>query len=244
MTAEGNAASFGTYMVEHLRGCEARNADALDVVADRLLAAVRDGLRVHVTGTGHSSSLVLETFYRAGGLACVNPITHPGLIPLSGGIASTVLERSADLAEALLAQAAPREGEVAVVFSSSGANPLPVELARGLRAAGVWVVAVSSLPHLRAAPARAGIKLDDIADEVLDTGVPVGDAAFDSDGARTAPLSSLSSIFLWNLLLARIAERARSEGVELPLWTSANVAGGDERNADLLAKYRPIIPLL
>lgn len=244
MTHEGTAADFGAAMCDHLREAEHRNAATLDTVAERFVAAVGDGLRVHVTGTGHSSALVLEAFYRAGGLACINPITHPGLMPLSGALASTIIERNPDLAQVLLAQAAPRDGEVAVVFSSSGANPLPVELARGLSQAGVWLVAVSSLPHLRAAPARAGVKLDELADVVLDTGVPAGDAAFAVDEVRTAPLSSLTSIYLWNLLLARVTERARTEDVDLPVWTSANVQGGDERNAHLLAQYRPRIPLL
>jgi uncharacterized phosphosugar-binding protein len=239
-----DAADFGARMVDHLRAAEERNDEVVDRVVERVLATVGAGLRVHVTGTGHSSSLVLEAFYRAGGLACVNPITHPGLVPLHGAIASTVLERTAELAEGLLAQARPRDGEVAVIFSSSGANPLPVELARGLRAGGVWIVAVSSLPHLRAAPDRAGTKLDELAHVVLDTGVPAGDAAFEVGGMRTAPLSSLTSVFLWNLVLARLVERAYREGVELPLWSSANVEGGDRRNAALLAQYRPVIPLL
>lgn len=243
MGAEPDA-GFGARMVAHLRETEERNAEVLDRVADRLLATIRAGLRIHTAGTGHSSALVLETFYRAGGLACVNPITHPGLVPLAGAIASTAVERRDDLAAPLLAQAAPVEGETAIVFSSSGANPLPVAIARGLRQAGVGVVAVSSLPHLRAAPARAGVKLDEVADEVLDTGVPVGDAAYASGGTSTAPLSSLASTFLWNLVLARLADRAAAAGVELPVWSSANTEGGDERNADLLAQYRPRVPLL
>lgn len=243
MSAE-DAAVFGDTMRRHLAAVENANADALDAVAGRMLEVIRDEGRLHVAGTGHSSALVLEAFYRAGGLACVNPVTHPGLVPLSGAIASTVLERSADLAEVLLAQAAPRDGELAFVFSSSGANPLPVALARGFREAGVDVVAVSSLQHLRAAPARAGVKLDALADWIVDTDVPVGDAAFEAGGARTAALSSLSSVFLWNLLLARLAAGAERSGITLPLWTSANVEGGDERNAHLLAEYRPRIPLL
>lgn len=239
-----DAAAFGDTMRRHLDAVEEANADGLAAVAGRMLEVVRDDRRIHVAGTGHSSALVLETFYRAGGLACVNPVTHPGLVPLSGAIASTVLERNADLAEVLLAQARPRDGELAFVFSSSGANPLPVELARGFHDAGVDVVAVSSLPHLRGAPARAGVKLDSLADWLLDTDVPVGDAAFEAGGARTAALSSLTSVFLWNLLLARLAADAERAGVTLPLWTSANVEGGDERNAHLLAEYRPRISLL
>lgn len=239
-----DATAFGAGMVDHLRAAEQRNDEVVDQVVERVLATVHAGLRVHVAGTGHSSSLVLETFYRAGGLACVNPITHPGLVPLHGARASTVMERTGELAQGLLAQARPADGEVAVIFSSSGANPVPVELARGMRASGVWIVAVSSLPHLRAAPDRAGPKLDELADVVLDTGVPPGDAAFEVGNMRTAPLSSLTSVFLWNLVLARLVERADREGVDLPLWTSANVDGGDERNAALLEQYGRVIPHL
>lgn len=240
----GSAGAFGARMVAHLEEVEERNDEALDRVADRLLAAVRADLRIHAAGTGHSSALVLETFYRAGGLACVNPIVHPGLVPLAGAIASTALERRADLAEPLLAQAAPVEGETAIVFSSSGANPLPVALARGLRDAGVGVVAMCSLPQLRAAPARGEGKLDEVADELLDTGVPVGDAAYVDGRAATAALSGLTATFLWNLVLARLTDLASAAGIELPVWTSANTPGGDERNAHLLTRYRPRIPLL
>jgi uncharacterized phosphosugar-binding protein len=235
---------FGAVMREHLRVTEEANAAALDDVATRMMDAIERGARIHAAGTGHSSGLVLEAFYRAGGLACVNPITHPGLVPLSGGTASTVLERAEGLAEALVAQAAPSPDEVAFVFSSSGANPVPVALAQGLKAAGVWVVAMSSIPHLRAAPARAGVKLDTIADALIDTRVPVGDAAFTLEGMHTAPLSSLTSVYLWNLLLVRVTRLAGQRAVTLPLWTSANVTGGDERNAELLRRYRPSIGLL
>lgn len=235
---------FGVVMREHLASIGSANGPALDQVARRMLDTIADGGRIHAAGTGHSSGLVLEAFYRAGGLACVNPITHPGLVPLTGGMASTVLERAGDLADVLLAQAQPSDGELAVVFSSSGTNPVPVRLAEGLRDAGVWVVAVSSLPHLEAAPARSGVKLDAVADLVLDTAVPAGDAALTVGSMRTAPLSSLASIYLWNLLLARLADLARDRGFALPLWTSANVEGGDERNAELMRRYRPSIGLL
>jgi uncharacterized phosphosugar-binding protein len=208
-----------------------------------LEAVAADGL-IHVTGTGHSTALVLEGFYRAGGLACVNPVTHAALNPLQGGQASTLAERRDDLAGVLIGQAAPAAGEVAFVFSNSGVNPLPVALATGFRDAGARVVAVSSRRQMAASPARAQNKLDEIADVVLDTATPIGDAAFDAGHARTAAWSSLTSVYLWNLLLARLADLARMQAVELPLWTSANTPDGDERNAQLFATYRPRVRAL
>src|SRR6266496_1702825 len=187
--AAGAAAGggFGACMRAHLQRLEAHNTAALDTVAGRMLEVIGAGGVLHTAGTGHSVAMVLETFYRAGGLACVRPVFHPGLLPLSGGPASALRER------------------------------------------GVEVVAVTSLPHLRRAPARAGAKLDEVADHVIDTLVPPGDAAYRHDGVgvAAAPLSSLASVYAWNLLLARLVDRAAAARVDLPLWRSANLAGGD-----------------
>src|SRR6266536_5802891 len=237
---------FGAQALAHLALVEARNANVLDAVADRMLEVVTAGGVLHTAGTGHSVAMVLETFYRAGGLACVRPVFHPGLLPLSGGFASSLLERTKGLAALLAGQADARPGELAFVFSSSGANPVPVELAQCLREGGVEVVAVTSLPHLRQAPARAGAKLDEVADHVIDTLVPPGDAAYRHDGVgvAAAPLSSLASVYAWNLLLARLVDRAAAARVDLPLWRSANLAGGDAHNADLARRYRARVPAL
>lgn len=245
MTATARpAGAFGARLRDHLERVERGNAAVLDAVAGRMLSVIGAGGLLHTAGSGHSTALVLETFYRAGGLACVNPIVHPALSPLSGALASTRLERVDGLAEVLLGQARPDGGDVAVVFSNSGANPVPVQLAQGLRRAGCAVVAVTSLPCLRAAPDRAGAKLDTVADFLIDTQVPVGDAAYGEGAGRTAALSSLVSVYVWDVLLARLADAAAADGVDLPLWTSSNVPGGDERNAALARRYRGRVPLL
>jgi uncharacterized phosphosugar-binding protein len=240
----GAADGFGASMRAHLERVEAHNAGVIDEAAGRAFEVIGGGGVLLTAGTGHSLVMVMETFYRAGGLACVRPVFHPGLLPLAGGFASSLLERTTGLAAVLAAQADARPGELAFVFSSSGVNPVPVELARCLRAQGVGVVAVTSLPHLRQAPARAGVKLDEVADLVVDTLVPPGDAGYYRGGASTAPLSSLASVYVWNLILARLLDRAAATGVELPLWRSSNTPGGDAHNATLAQRYRPRIPAL
>jgi uncharacterized phosphosugar-binding protein len=102
------------------------------------------------------------------------------------------------------------------------------------------VVAVTSLAHLRQAPARAGVKLDEVADHVVDTLVPAGDAAYHRDRAATGPLSTLATVYLWNLLLARLVDRAAAAEVDLPLWRSSNSPGGDVHNASLASEQSGI----
>lgn len=231
-------------MREHLALAESHNEAALNLAADALYETIAaDGL-IHVAGTGHSAALVLETFYRAGGLACVKPIYDPRLFPLHGAFDSTAAERTAGLGHELAAAAQPQPGDSLVVFSNSGVNATPVELAAAFAATGATVVAVLSRPHMEQVPPRGSSKLADVAHIVLDTRAPYGDAAFRTGGTEVAALSSLTSIYLWNLLLARIAGRAEDDGHNLATWRSANTVGGDDANAANLERYRPRIPLL
>jgi uncharacterized phosphosugar-binding protein len=239
------AASFGRYMRDHLERVEAANAPTLDRLAEKMLDVVGDDGLMYVGGTGHSLAMVLETFYRAGGLACVQPLYHPSLLPLHGGQASTRCEHASGLARLMVGNHFPGPTDLAFIFSNSGVNSVPVELAEELSARGTPVVAVVSLTHLRAAPARAGHKIDEVADFILDTLVPYGDASYPTgDGSTTAGLSSLTGVYLWNLLLARVADRAVERGLRLPVWASSNVAGGAEQNIVLFDRYRHRVPEL
>jgi uncharacterized phosphosugar-binding protein len=226
-------------MKEHLDRVERHNADALDRASELLLGAVTSGGLVHAGGSGHSLAMVLEGFFRAGGLACVHPLYTPEISPLHGAWPATEAERRPGVAAPVMAAAEPRAGDVVVIFSNSGANPYPVELATAAHSHGLPVVAFVSGPSMAAAPARAGVKLGDVADLVIDTLVPPGDVSYPAGAPRTAALSSLAGVYLWNLLLTRMADRA-----ELPLWVSANVPGGDERNAELLERYSVRVPAL
>ncbi len=226
-------------MREHLGRLDPHNADALDEACELLLRAVLGGGLIHAGGSGHSLAMVLEGFFRAGGLACVQPLHAPEISPLNGAWPATEAERRSGVAAPVLEAAAPQPGDVVVIFSNSGANPYPVELAKTAVSLGLPVIAFVSGPSMAVAPARAGVKLGDVADVVLDTLVPPGDVSYPEAAPRTAALSSLSCVYLWNLLLARMADRA-----ELPLWVSANVPGGDERNAALLERYSVRVPAL
>jgi uncharacterized phosphosugar-binding protein len=233
------AASFGRFMRDHLERVEEANAATLDQVAEKMLDVVGDNGLLYVGGTGHSLAMVLETFYRAGGLACVQPLYHASLLPLHGGQESTLCEHAPGLARLITGNLRPGPTDLAFIFSNSGVNFVPVELADELSAQGTPVVAVVSLTHLRAESARAGHKIDEVAEFVLDTLVPYGDASYPTgDGSTTAGLSSLTGVYLWSLLLARVADLAIERGLRLPIWASSNVAGGAEQNIVLFDRYR------
>ena len=221
----------------------ARTGPVTDAAALLLRTIRGDGI-IHTAGAGHSLAMVCETFYRAGGLAPVRPLWETPVLPLAGAVPSTKAEREPGRGAAILHAAAPQPHDVVVVFSTSGRNPYPVEIAAEAATLGVPVIAVTSLAASAQANDRSGSRIADHATVVLDTAVPPGDVVYPAAAARTGAVSTVLGAYLWTLVLAELDDLATAEGLELPLWTSSNVPGGDERNAGLLARYGPRIPEL
>src|SRR3569833_3636890 len=128
-------------MREHLDRVERHNADALEQASRLVLGAVTEGGLGYAGGSVHSLAMVLEGFFRAGGLACVYPLYTPEVSPLHGAWPATETERRSGVAAPVMAAGDPRPGDVVVIFSNSGANPNPVEIAPAARSYGLPVVA-------------------------------------------------------------------------------------------------------
>jgi uncharacterized phosphosugar-binding protein len=219
--------------------------------AARLLAGSLDGEEpdrmIHVFGCGHSHLMAEEAFWRAGGLVPVHPILDPNLT-LLGGLRASPLERLEGYARVLLTGEELRPGEVMVVFSNSGINAVPIEVALVAKEAGLRVVAVTSLAHSKGVEPRhsGGQRLFELADVAIDTHAPAGDAAVDlselaggAKGHRVAPLSTAIGVLVWNALVAEVAYLRRVAGAEPSFFVSQNVPGGDEANEALISRYRP-----
>jgi uncharacterized phosphosugar-binding protein len=237
--AEGTVLQrFVNAVSDHLTGVVDANASRLRQAAEILLDSGRSGGLVYAAGSGHSLAGVLETFYRAGGLPFVRPLWDLELLPLNGAERSTAAERRPGLGDRLVREASVGARDTVVIFSNSGINHVPVEMALAARDVGARVIAVTSVTASDAAPLRAGRRLHELADVVLDTRVPPGDASWPPDAPRTAPLSSLCNTLLWDALLVLCAER--DPGV--PFWRSANATG--PTNDELIERYRATVPEL
>ncbi len=79
--------------------------------------------------------------------------------------------------------------------------------------------------------------LHDLADVVIDNGGSVGDAVVRIDGLPTAvgPTSTVVGAAIVNALVAETVERLVRAGFTPDVFTSANLAGGDDLNARILA---------
>jgi uncharacterized phosphosugar-binding protein len=216
--------------------------EALEAVASAIADVVSaDGL-VYLTGSGHAHMMAEEPFYRAGGLAAVHPILVPSLMLHEGAVRSTRLERLPGLAREVLADTALGPGDLLIVASNSGRNAYPVEAALVGRERGATVVALTSVPHGSRVTSRhpSGRALREIADLVLDTGAPYGDAAVPLGDARptVGPVSTVVGAFLLNAAFARASELLFERGADPDLFASANLETGESLPAERLEAWR------
>ena len=201
---------------------------ASDAVADVIC---RDGL-VHVFGCGHSHLAALDTFYRAGGLACVSPVLDEDLMLHDGAAKSSRMEKMPGIAAEVYRRHDVKAGDLFVVISASGKNAAPVEMLRAAKADGVKTVAISSSAYR----AHGAVLLDE-ADIPIDCKVPHGDAVIEVGTAKMGGLSTYASLFIINSILIEGAQKALARGVTPPIYVSGNVEGGTARNVVLEARY-------
>ncbi len=242
------AAGYLSRVAEVLADAARAELGTIRVAAGRIAERLAAGGMVHAFGTGHSHLLAEELFYRAGGLARVNPLLVEDLMLHRSAAGSTAHERRAGLAARLFAEHPMAAGDVLVVASNSGGSRVAVELAELARSAHVLVVAVTSRAHGRSASARAvpGPRLADVADLVLDThGVP-GDALVHVPGVDrpVGPTSTVVGAALLNAVVVQVVAELAARGIDPEVFASSNVADGDEVNAGLVARYRDRVPAL
>jgi uncharacterized phosphosugar-binding protein len=206
-----------------------------------------DGL-VHLFGTGHSRIPVEEMFPRYGSYPGFNPIVelsmtfHTQVVGANGQRQAMAIERMSGLAEAILANFHFGPHDLMIVFSVGGATAVPIEMARGARARGLRVVAVTSLAQSPADDPDVGTgrRLADEADLVIDLCTPPADALIALDGVDTpvGPGSTLSAVAVANSIKVRTAQLLVERGALPPTITRASVVGAERSRALFDAAYQ------
>lgn len=219
----------------------ADNTGPVAVAADLIAEAMGRGRPVYVFGASHAGLMAQDLFYRAGGLVPVVPILPAGLMLNERPVQRTShLERTPGVAATFMADVPLEAGDVVIVISVSGRNPVPVEVATYARERGATVIALTAVAFSASQPARGGQRLYEVADIVLDLPVLPGDAVLELDGldVRVGPTSSAVGVAMLHGLMCEAARRLIEAGVTPPVLVSGNIDGADERNDVLFAQYR------
>jgi uncharacterized phosphosugar-binding protein len=223
--------AFSGNVQEVLRRIVETQMEALRDTATRMADTAQQGGLIYAFGSGHSQSIANEFYYRAGGLACCDVI-HEKTFGRT--------ERLSGYAALLLDTYPLHAGDLMIVISNSGRNPLPVEMALSARERGLAVVGITSLAHSRSVASRQpdGKRLFEVCDVVIDNCGAVGDATIDlGDGVRVGATSTLAGAFIAQTLVCLTAEELERRGVRPPVLLSMNLDEGDTCNHALLGAY-------
>jgi len=232
----------GSALARLEREAQGEIASAAELTAERIAA----GGRLHHFDTGHTAR---EPVQRAGGLVGLHSIEvdyrldHPlpaGREPK--GLKQSYYYDSEELGRLVAERSNLAQGDVLWLVSNSGREAFPLALALGARAQGVSVVAVTCVAFSKSAEAKhpTGQRLFEVADRVIDTRGPIGDAAVPVPrlGTPIAPLSGLLNVAAVWALTAATVEALLARGVEPSIYRSVNLPDGFSWNDRAQARYR------
>ena len=221
--------------------------------AELMADALRDDKLINVyAGGGHITLAMGEMFFRAGGLANINPLMETALSVFNQALKYLELERTVNFGASIVRYYDLQPGDLLIIFHNIGINPATIDAAMEAKKRGVKIIAVASSYWQKEMPKDhfirhpSGKNLFDFADVCIDDYNPVGDAVVHVPGFDTpiAPVSNVVDFTIAHLLEIETVRICVERGIVPPVWNSANAPGGDEKNKAYLDRYKSRIKAL
>ncbi|MDR2117626.1 MAG: SIS domain-containing protein [Planctomycetaceae bacterium] len=239
--------------LEILRRIEKEQQKNIEQAATLMADAIAEDRLIHVYGGGGHTTLVMgEMFFRAGGLANINPIMETGLSVFNQALKYLELERCVNYGRSIVKYFDLQKNDLLLIFHNIGINAATIDAAQEAKDSGVKIVAVSSSYWQNEMPPEhfirhpSGKNLFDLADVCIDDYNPVGDCIVTVSGFETpiAPNSNLVDFYIAHRLEIETVRQCVERKIEPPIWRSANTPGGDKFNKKFVEKYKQRIKML
>ena len=214
--------------------------EVLDRVAQQCATTLTNKGLIHLFGSGHSVIPTLEAFPRYGSFVGLHPLNDPRLMWHNvlgpGGVRELLwLERTENYIDKFLQHEPLAEGDVIVIYSHSGKNAAGIDAALYAKQRGLFVVAVTSTANLDSPGTHSsGKRLPELADAVIDTGVPVEDAVVWVEGWNR-PLGGSSTVIasvVSHEIISRTGMIMATKGEQLQTFVSPTVEGASVSSND------------
>ena len=216
--------AFYDHAINLLQELKNTQADVIQKAAELCAERIANGGLVFLFGNGHSRMMCEEMTPRQGcfpgfvALVETALSNHAAIIGANGLRSSLYLENYEGYAEYILNSFHFGVHDAFIIISTSGIRPVVVEMARGVRARGLPVIAIVSKAHSEEAKAvhSSGKKLVDCADLVIDNLCPPGDCVLKLDGLEwsTGPVSTITGAMIINMIRCGAAEALLARGIK------------------------------
>jgi uncharacterized phosphosugar-binding protein len=239
---------FFKHIHELLATVEEEEGEAMFAAAKKVAETVKQGGVIQLFGCGHSHLLAEEMFYRAGGLIPVKPMLIEPLMLHEGAVRSAALEKEIGYARTFLEKEDIRKEDIMFVISTSGRNPVPIDVALWAKERGAYVIGLTSLAYAKALPSLHPCKkhLSECVDLVINNHAVKGDAVLTHPNVRVpfAPTSTIVGAAILHAIFAQAVTIMAEQGDEPPVWMSGNIPEGKEHNQKFIERYKERIPFL
>ncbi|MGD0715550.1 MAG: sugar isomerase domain-containing protein [Gaiellaceae bacterium] len=245
------------YLDNTLQRLEELRESQLDAIAEagRVCAdSIAADKLVFTFGTGHGAFAALETFPRTGTPVGFRPIVETPIALFHhvfgdmGSYQYRFLHTREGYGKAILRAHRLDPADAMMLFSHSGINPVILDIAVEAKQLGMAVVGVTSIPHSSQVESRhsCGKRLYELADVVVDTRVPLRDAAVDIEGLEdpVGPTSTIVAVAAAHAIVAATVEELVARGNQPRIMVSPNVREAAAAHAHNDENYEQLWRLL
>ena len=225
-----------------LTSVEKDEKERIQQAGQKIATCIQQNGIVHVFGCGHSHMLGEELFYRAGGLVPINPILIEDLMLHKGAVRSSQLEKEENLAGQFMTNVTIQQEDVIIVVSTSGRNPVPIDVAEIAKKQGAFVIGITSPRYAKSQSSRhkTGKYLYNTVDLAIDNHIEVGDALMEMNDLDV-PFGTGSTVIgtaIVNGIMVEAVNIMVENQFTPPIFKSGNVDGAEEHNRELVNRYK------
>ena len=237
---------YANIVIKLIKKTDKVNINSVKEVSKLITDCIKNDGIIYMFGCGHSALIAQDCFYRAGGLANIQPIFVPELMLHISASNSSALEKNEKNAKDILNQYPIKENDLLFVFSVSGINGVPIEVAKEGREKGLKVIGMGSSSYKRQKSRHSSKKhLSDYSDVFLDNCVPKGDTVLSVDAdTKAVPVSTVISSFLIQSCIYGAFLNCIDQNISVDFFGSGNLPENKERNAILIEKFKQRIKFL
>lgn len=231
------------HITELLKEVKNTQADAIQRAIELLFSTFKSGGSIFAFGASHAGIITEELYCRAGGLMIINPVFSPTLMlntmPFN---VTSCMERLEGFGQIIISNTELKKGDVLIIHSVSGRNSVTIDMAIKAKEIGAKIIVITNLKYSKSVPSRhsSGKNLYEFGDIVIDNCGEYGDAsiAVDDSGIKTGATSTAVGSVIANMMVVGFAELCAQNGIEPPVFESANGKQDIERSRRLFEQYK------
>ena len=236
---------YFTTMQEVVENVLNTQEDNMAKAAKILASTTKNEGIIHLFGSGHSSLIAEDVFWRAATLANVHAIFESAVAGINEVTKTSKIEKLEGIGQVIVDYNRIMPPDAIICILNSGNNAATVDMALAAKERGVPVIAITNVTYADQLTTHhsSGKKLKDVADVVIDNCSLYGDAAVELDGfpQKVGATSTIPAAFIVPALLVQTCENLLEDGVQPDVYYNGHLAYEDPaiklHNDALVDKY-------